>query len=191
MVVIFGGSFNPPTLAHYEVAKHVLGLSFVEHLLFVPVGDHYEKVGLISAFHRINMLEILVHQLPKAEISKIEVEAERTLKSVETLGRLQMAYPDSELAFLMGADNLYKLVQWYDYERLVQAFKIMILNRGELDVHVFIKENFKFAIDHFIIVDGFQGIDISASMYRADTTRTEILLPGVEQYIGQNSLYRR
>ncbi len=24
MIVVFGGSFNPPTIAHYQIAKHIL-----------------------------------------------------------------------------------------------------------------------------------------------------------------------
>jgi nicotinate-nucleotide adenylyltransferase len=190
MIIVFGGSFNPPTIAHYEVAKHVLSLPFVKQLLFVPVGDQYKKAGLIPAFHRVAMLEILINNLPEAAISKIEVEAEHALKSIETLERLQFEYPDSSLAFVMGADNLYDLINWYDYERLIREFKLIILNRGEFDVHAFIKENFECVADNFIIVDDFSKIDISSSAYRADTTRTEILLSEVENYIRENDLYR-
>jgi len=190
MIVVFGGSFNPPTIAHYEVAKHVLRLPFVKRLLFVPVGDQYKKAGLIPAFHRVKMLEIIINNLPEATISKVEVEAERALKSLETLERLQFKYPDSDLAFVMGADNLYDLINWHGYERLVREFKMIILNRGEFDVHTFIKENFEFAANNFIIVDNFSKIDISSSAYRADATRTEILLSEVEKYIRENDLYR-
>lgn len=190
MIVVFGGSFNPPTIAHYEVAKCVLGVPFVQHLFFVPVGNQYKKAGLIPAFHRVRMLEILAENLPKVTISKIEVEAKRTLKSVETLERLKVEYPDSEFAFVMGADNLYDLINWHDYERLVKGFKMIILNRGEFDVHSFIKENFEFAADNFIIVDDFTKIDISSSVYRADPTRSEFLLPEVANYIRENGLYK-
>ena len=190
MIVIFGGAFNPPTIAHYEVAKHILRLPEVSSLLFVPVGDQYEKAGLIPAFHRVKMLEIMIRGLPNASISKVEVESERELKSVETLERLQKIYPDSELTFLMGADNLYGLVDWHDCERLVKEFKMMILNRGAFDVHAFIKDNFELEMDHFIIIDDFSKINVSSSEYRADLTRTEILLPDVETYIRENGLYR-
>jgi len=190
MIVVFGGSFNPPTIAHYEVAKCVLGLPFVQHLFFVPVGNQYKKAGLIPAFHRVRMLEILADNLPEVTISKIEVEAKRTLKSVETLERLKVEYPDSEFAFVMGADNLYDLINWHDYERLVKGFKMIILNRGEFDVHSFIKENFEFVADNFIIVDDFTKVDISSSVYRADPTRSEFLLPEVANYIRENGLYK-
>lgn len=190
MIVIFGGSFNPPTIAHYEVAKHVLGLSSVERLLFVPVGDQYKKAALIPAFHRVKMLEKLTKNLPRSAISKIEIAAEQTLRSIETLEILKVEYPDSELAFVMGADNLYDLINWHDYKRLIKGFKIIIINRGEYDVHGFIKENFDFSADNFIIIDGFYRMEVSSSAYRADTRRNDILLPEVETYIRENELYR-
>jgi len=189
MIVVFGGAFNPPTMAHYEIAKHVLGLSFVEQLLFVPVGDQYQKTELVPAFQRVEMLEILVKSLPNARISKVEVEAEHALKTIETLERLQLMHPSSDFAFVMGADNLYKLKSWYDYERLIGEFKMLILNRGEYDVRAFIDENFAMETERFIVVDDFSRIDISSSAYRADTTKTELLLSEIEIYIGENKLY--
>ena len=190
MIVIFGGAFNPPTIAHYEVAKHILDLPNVCNLLFVPVGDHYKKAGLIPAFHRVKMLEIMISSLPNASVSKIEVEADRALKTVETLEKLQIEYLKEELAFVMGADNLYDLVKWYDYERLVKKFKMIILNRNEFDVHAFIKEKFEFAAANFLVIDDFRKTDISSSQYRADVTKSELLLSDVEKYIKTHGLYR-
>jgi len=190
MIVVFGGAFNPPTIAHYEVAKHVAGLPFVEQLLFVPVGDHYEKAELIPAFHRLEMLEILVSKLPKTSLSKIETESERVLKTIETLEQLEVEYPNSELAFIMGADNLYQLTNWYAYERFIHKFKILILNRDMHDVHAFIKEKFATMTEQFIVINDFPKINVSSSAYRADITRTEILLPEVEIYIKTHGLYK-
>lgn len=189
MIVVFGGAFNPPTIAHYEIAKHILDLPFVEQLLFVPVGDHYEKVELISAFHRVKMLEILIKNLPGAKISNVEVEADRALKTIETLEYIHLSNPNSELAFVMGADNLYQFKKWYHHERLISKFKLLILNRGDSDVHTFIKDHFVTTSDHFIVINDFSKMDISSSAYRADTTRKDILLPDIEIYINENELY--
>jgi len=189
LIVIFGGAFNPPTIAHYEVARHILRLPEVTNLLFVPVGDHYKKAGLIPAIHRVNMLEIMTSKLPKTNVSTVEIEAERTPKTIETLEKIQSKYPKESIAFVMGADNLFGLTKWYKNELLVKRFKMIIVNRGELDVCHFIKENFKFAAEDFLVVDDFVKIDISSSQYRADLTKGELLLPAVEKYIKKHGLY--
>ena len=189
MIVIFGGAFNPPTIAHYEVAKHVLNLPNTGGLIFVPVGDHYQKAGLIPAFHRVKMLEIMISDLPNTMVSKIEIEANHALKTIETLEKLQAEYPTEELAFIMGADNLSDLVKWYKYEQLVKKFKMIIVNRSELDVHAIISKNFPFAASNFIVTSDFIKMDISSSQYRADVTKAELLRLDVAEYIKTHGLY--
>ena len=190
MIAVFGGAFNPPTIAHYEIAKHVLRLSFVVSLLFVPVGDQYKKAGLIPANHRINMLKIMIRWLPDANVSEVEIKARRAFKTIETLQLLQAKYPEADLAFVLGADNLGDLPHWYSHNRLVEQFKMIIFNRGGFDVHAFIKEHFEKAAENFIIIDDFKKIDISSSQYRSDVSKKEILLPEIEKYITKHNLYR-
>lgn len=190
MIAIFGGVFNPPTVAHYEVAKHLLSLSDITSLLFVPVGDQYEKAGLIPAFHRVKMLEIMISDLPHASVSKVEVEADRKLKTMETLEKLQTEYAGETLAFVIGADNLKDLTGWYNYKQLITKFNMIIINRGELNVYQLIKDHFQFASDHFLVVDDFLKIDISSTAYRNDLTRSDLLRSEVEAYIKKYSLYR-
>ena len=190
MIVIFGGAFNPPTIAHKKIAQRVLAMPDVTKFLFMPVGNHYEKAQLIPATHRVKMLEMVVAQLSNASISKVEIKAKRAFKTIETLEILQTKYPGEDLAFVMGADNLIDLTKWHDYENLIKNFKMIIFNRSEFDVHGFINKNFTNATDNFLIMDDFDEIEISSSQYRGDVTRGELLLSGVEKYIKENALYR-
>lgn len=190
MIAVFGGAFNPPTIAHYEVAKHILHLPLVESLFFMPVGDHYEKAELIPAFHRMKMLEAMITNDPNMSVSKIEIEAHRKLRTLETLEKLQIEFPEKMFAFVMGADNLSDLTGWYNYKTLINRFKIIIINRGELDVNQLIKEHFEFAVDNFLIVDNFLKMDISSSQYRQDTTQSDLVHLEVESYIKKHRLYQ-
>jgi len=189
MIVVFGGAFNPPTIAHYEVAKHVTKMSEVSKLLFVPVGDHYEKAGLVPAFHRVNMLEVLTRTLPKTSVSTIEIDANRAPKTMETLEKLQDLYPEKEIAFVMGADNLYDLPNWHACERLIKTFKFLVFNRQKLDAQRFIEKTFPKNKENFILVDDFITLDVSSTEYRTETDRSELLLPEMEAYIKQHGLY--
>ena len=40
-IVIMGGSFNPPTLAHYMLMKYAIEAIDATHGYFVPVSDTY------------------------------------------------------------------------------------------------------------------------------------------------------
>jgi len=43
MVLVFGGSFNPPTKAHLEIVEKLLERYEHARVLLLPVGDDYQK----------------------------------------------------------------------------------------------------------------------------------------------------
>ena len=72
---VFGGAFNPPHNFHFSVAQEILNNDKdFRKIIFVPVGDKYQKEGLISAEHRFNMLKAVCDNNEKFEVSKIEID---------------------------------------------------------------------------------------------------------------------
>ena len=49
LIAIYGGSFNPPTVAHENIARDILELPEIEKIIYLPVGDSYKKKSLISS----------------------------------------------------------------------------------------------------------------------------------------------
>ena len=41
IVAVYGGSFNPPTIAHERISKDILSLDNVDKFIYLPVGDRY------------------------------------------------------------------------------------------------------------------------------------------------------
>jgi len=189
MIVIFGGAFNPPTIAHQKIAQHILKRHEVTELLFVPVGDNYQKAQLIPAVHRVKMLSLMCDELANASVDATEINATRALKTVETLKILQDKYPGEPLAFVMGADNLHDLANWHGYEDLINQFTIIVFNRKQRDVEGFISNNFAGAASNFLIIQDFEELDISSTQYRSDVKQSELLLSTVRDYIKENNLY--
>jgi len=189
MIAVFGGAFNPPTIAHYNVARHILNLDFIDELIFLPVGDHYEKDDLVTADHRVKMLKIMSDLLPGSTVCDLEVNYSKALKTIESLIKLQVLYPNKKLGFVMGADNLYKLSNWNKSEELISNFTMIILNRDDLDVEEIINNSFYNYKKNFIIINDFEKIDISSSKYRNNINEAEILHPAVVKYIKEEGLY--
>ena len=50
----YGGCFNPPTLAHIELAQNAIKKYKLDKLFIVPVGKHYKKENLLSSYEKIN-----------------------------------------------------------------------------------------------------------------------------------------
>lgn len=130
-MVIYGGSFNPTSLAHITLAKQLLRSLAAKELLFIPVGDHYKKKELAAAYHRVNMLKLAIGQDSRLRVSTIEIDTQKRLYTIETLDKLKNQYPESDLCFLMGTDNLRDIINWKDWERLISEYKIIVMDRGE------------------------------------------------------------
>ncbi|MBN2504088.1 MAG: nicotinate (nicotinamide) nucleotide adenylyltransferase, partial [Bacilli bacterium] len=69
MIVIFGGAFNPPTLAHLEIYHHVQKNLAPERFIFLPVSSLYTKRSLASNQHRFQMLKIMTSGIANIDVS--------------------------------------------------------------------------------------------------------------------------
>ena len=191
MIVVYGGAFNPPTKAHYEIAKTICQQLQPKAFVFLPVGDQYEKADLAPATHRIKMLQLLANKLPKATVSTLEVQSPRVLTTYESLSTLQHNQPDESYAFVIGADNLAQLPLWSQSESLLHDFKLIVLKRDGQDVEALIMKYFKMYASQFIVLDGFAELNLSSTMYRTNLNASSVCLHEVDAYVHQFKLYGR
>ena len=64
MIAVFGGAFNPPTVAHKAICEHVLRHLDCQEFIFLPVSSQYTKRSLASNFHRLQMLTAMTKGMP-------------------------------------------------------------------------------------------------------------------------------
>ena len=136
-IVVMGGSFNPPTLAHYRLMKEAIVTLNADIGFFVPVSDAYLKRKMrhshppvvLSPELRVKMLRTMCTDSRMAvcekEIGTIEPRTMPTLKA------LQEEYPDAELYFLMGADKFDLLAHLTDKREFLDAFKVVLYSRED------------------------------------------------------------
>ena len=73
--LIYGGTFDPPHLAHVQVPHAAMVTLEFERVLFIPAFQSPLKDKTpTSDVHRIAMLELALEDAPWAEISKIEID---------------------------------------------------------------------------------------------------------------------
>lgn len=147
-IVVFGGCFNPPLNSHFSLAEQMVNeYEQIEKIVFVPVNSQYQKIDLISNEHRYQMLKLVCDKNEKFDVSRIEIDSRRQLYTIETLTELQKIYPEYEICFTMGSDNLKELDTWNRARELVKNFQIYVFERDEdnmeeiIDTRVFLKEN--------------------------------------------------
>ncbi|HEY8365367.1 MAG TPA: nicotinate (nicotinamide) nucleotide adenylyltransferase [Haloplasmataceae bacterium] len=191
MIILYGGSFNPPTVAHYEISAHLISKYHPKAFIFIPVGNNYNKDNLIPFYHRYEMLKIVAKKLPNAYVSDFENQ-EVYKGTITTLDHFQALYKSEMIYYVIGADNLVTITTWINYERLLKDYHFIVLKRNNLDVKNFINQNelLNKYLTSFIVEDDFKETDVQASDYRI-LHKDEIVLKEVNEYIYKYHLYGR
>ena len=104
---LFGGSFNPPHMAHQMTCLYLLQALGAARVRLVPVFRHPFGKDLAPYEHRVAMCHALAAPFGRQVlVDEIESEPGMSGRSIDTLERMQKQRPQEPLAFVIGADIL-------------------------------------------------------------------------------------
>lgn len=129
-VAVFGGSFNPPHVAHVLACALVLSLEEVDRLLVVPAYKHPFAKALASFDDRVAMCELAMAWMPGVEVSRVEEELGGESRTLRTLHHLAQTHPEWELRLIIGADVLAEAPRWFGFEAIEKLAPPIVLGRA-------------------------------------------------------------
>ncbi len=131
----FGGTFNPIHNAHLRIAQEAKDRFGLDRILLVPSGYPWMKdpKEIASREDRLRMAELAAEECEGFEVSTIETNQEGPTYSYETLQKLKALYPEDEICFIIGADQLMILEQWKKPEEIFRLATILVADRGGFD----------------------------------------------------------
>ncbi|HRA99405.1 MAG TPA: nicotinate-nucleotide adenylyltransferase [Ignavibacteria bacterium] len=187
---IFGGTFNPPHIAHSIVAENVRQQLNLDKIIFIPSGNPPLK-NSIPAEHRLAMAKLAFGNNKNFEVSEIEIDRpDEKSFTVNTLQMLQKKYINDqvELFLIVGIDNLIDFPKWKEPEKLFELSEVVVINRpnfSDTDSKIEFSSKVKFLTVPFL--------EISSSSIRqlvSDNRSIHYLVnPDVEKYIADHKLY--
>lgn len=131
-IVVFGGCFNPPLNSHFSLAEQMVNeYEKIEKIIFMPASSKYQKADLIDNEHRYQMLKLVCDKNEKFDVSRLEIDFPRQLYTIETLNKIKEQYPENEICFTLGTDNLKELETWNQAEEIVKNFKTYVFERDD------------------------------------------------------------
>lgn len=186
-VGLFGGSFNPPHVAHQLVALYVLE-TVVDEVWFVPTYAHPFGKPLIAYDHRIAMCELAAAPLgARAVVSRAEQElaqrpefvASRTLDLIE---HLYAKYPDVVLRLVVGADILGETDKWHRWDDVVRRAPLIVLGRSGYPLPAG-------AVQSGIVMPEVSATHVRELVAAKDPAAAALLPQAVLRYIARHGLY--
>jgi len=129
---IFGGTFDPPHIAHLVLGAEAVYQLNLDQVLWVLTLNppHKQKQSITPLKHRLDMVKAVVDADQNFTLSRIDIDRPPPHYAVDTLGLLREKFPNAALIYLMGSDSLENLSSWFQpYEFVRRCDGIGVMQR--------------------------------------------------------------
>lgn len=126
-----GGSFDPVHFGHLLAAQDAYEQHQLDRLILVPAAQAPLKPNDVqsSAEDRLAMLRAAVEWDHRFEISDVELRRGGVSYTIDSARHFRALYPNDDLYWVIGGDQLPKLHLWKDILELVQLVQFIFLER--------------------------------------------------------------
>ena len=129
---LFGGTFDPPHLAHLALARVARDTLALDELRWLPAGQPWQKAGrrLAEGAHRVAMVRALIGAEPGFVVDTRELERPGASYTVDTVRELAREVPGAALFLVIGQDQYARLDTWHAWPALLEAVTLAVAGRA-------------------------------------------------------------
>jgi nicotinate-nucleotide adenylyltransferase len=126
-----GGSFDPVHFGHLLAAQDAYEQCHLDRLIMVPAAQAPLKPNDVqsSVDDRLAMLRASVEWDTRFEISDFELRRGGVSYTIDSARHFRSQFPDDDLYWVIGGDQLPKLHLWKDINELAQLVEFIFLER--------------------------------------------------------------
>jgi len=137
VTALFGGTFDPPHIGHFEAVRGLFRNPGVGRVVVLPAAQPPHKALLTPSEHRVAMTKLCFRVAPTANgVGPIAIDGReidrhsRTGEPSYSFDTIQEVRREaSEIAFVIGADQLEKLREWRRFPDLLGLCHWIVLTR--------------------------------------------------------------
>ena len=131
--MIFGGSFDPITFTHIQIATEIINFRLADQVWIVPCGMRPDKHTNVSPEHRCDMVSIALETMVPSNypvyLDCTEVKGGRFYPTRELMCLYRDKYPTLSFKILIGNDLLSGLHRWDDFYELISENNFIVYDR--------------------------------------------------------------
>jgi len=132
-VALYGGSFDPPHIAHEAVVKALREKDFIDKVVVMPTFlNPFKSSFTAPATLRLKWLREIFSDYDDVIVSSYEIDSGKKTPSITTVEHLLKSY--EKIYLVIGADNLSSLSSWYKYEELKQRVSFIVVTREGITI---------------------------------------------------------
>lgn len=132
-VALYGGSFDPPHIAHVAIVKALREKEFIDEVVVMPTFlNPFKSKFIAPAPLRLAWLQEIFHLYKDVVVSSFEVDLGEKTPSIKTVEFLLKKY--DKVYLVIGADNLATLNSWHRFEELKEKVTFIVATRDAIEV---------------------------------------------------------
>ncbi len=199
-IALFGGTFDPIHLGHTTVANDAADYIDAEKIIFIPAKRSPLKgfSPIADDNNRFEMISIAIREERKFQVSNYELKKPAPSYTLHTVEKFLTDYgSETSIYWLIGADSIDDLAQWYKITDLIDICNIATMYRAGCEKPDYGRFEAVWGdkrvekLQRNIIKTSL--IDISSTNIRsrlaAGLDITDMLHPAVAEYIYKHGLY--
>lgn len=195
---LFGGSFDPPHLAHLALASAARDALALDEVLWLPAGRPWQKAEreMASADERAAMVELLLQGQHGFALDRRELARQGLSYTIDTVREIHAEQPEAALFLIIGQDQYAHFDTWREAAELMARITLAVAAREGQQIA---PPPLLAEIPHTFATVPLPRMDISSTGIRqqiadhpADSTGalTPLVGAAVARYIDQHRLYR-
>lgn len=132
-IALFGGSFDPPHLAHELIVKNALNKLDIDKIIIMPTFlNPFKENFSAKPKLRLAWLEKIFKNESKVELSDFEIKQKRKVASIESVNYLKKIYNIEKIYLIIGADNYQNIYKWKNFDELKKQVEFVVALRDEI-----------------------------------------------------------
>ena len=203
LIILFGGSFDPPHVAHVSLPMAVREAEGADMVAYVPAAKAPHKLDKVQTdpLHRLAMLGLALQDVEHAALLSDELDRAadgRPSYTVDTLEAIRERLgPRVRLRLLIGADQVRIFDKWREPQRVIELAEPLVMVRPpdtRDSLLASLPDEQARARWSPRLVD-VPAVDISSTNIRERVAQGKPIAgsvsPAVEAYIREHGLYKR
>lgn len=129
---LFGGTFNPPHLAHKRLANEMKEKANLDEIIVMPtfVPPHKNANDLAECEDRLNMCRLTFFE-EYFSVSDLEIKRKGKSYTYDTLCELKKLFCNDKIFLIIGSDMLLSFHKWYNYKEILSLCTLCVISRED------------------------------------------------------------
>jgi nicotinate-nucleotide adenylyltransferase len=130
---LFGGTFDPPQLAHSALARCARDALALGEVRWIPAGQPWQKSHAISsAAHREAMVALEIAHEPAFVLERCELQRVGPSYTLQTVHELRQRIGAATWFLVLGSDQYNNLHTWRGWQELLSLVTLAVAERPDV-----------------------------------------------------------